>query len=218
MPQKDMYKYIFFDLDGTISDSSEGITKGIQKALREMGVLVEDRNELRKYIGPPLKYSFTTFEGFNDEQCDEAIKRYREYYSKVGLFENVPYDGIDTLLKQIKESGRKIAVTTSKPEKFTIQILEKFGILKYFDIVAGATLDERRGEKCDIVAYALEQFGNPDKSEAVLVGDTRFDAEGASIVGIDCIGVLYGFGTEEELTKSGAKYIAPTVGDIYRFL
>lgn len=213
-----MYKYIFFDLDGTISDSSEGITKGIQKALRKMGIPADDRNELRKYIGPPLKYSFTTFEGFNDEQCEEAIRRYRAYYSTIGLFENVPYEGIDRLLKQIKESGRKIAVTTSKPEKFTIQILEKFGILQYFDVVAGATMDEKRGEKCDIVAYALEQFGNPDRTEAVIVGDTRFDAEGAAIVGIDCIGVLYGFGTEEELKKAGAKYIAPTVEDIYQFL
>lgn len=213
-----MYNYVLFDLDGTISDSSEGITKGIQKALGEMGIVVEDRNDLRKYIGPPLTYSFSTFQGFNEEQCVEGIRRYREYYSTIGLFENVPYEGIEELLKKIKASGRKIAVATSKPDKFTIQILEKFGLLQYFDVVAGASMSEKRDKKHEVVAYALEQFGNPDKSDVVLVGDTKFDAEGAKIIGIDCIGVLYGFGTREELENAGAKYIAPAIEDIYQFL
>lgn len=213
-----MYNYVLFDLDGTISDSSEGITKGIQKALGEMGVVVEDRNDLRKYIGPPLTYSFSTFNGFDAEQCEEVIRRYREYYSSVGLFENVPYEGVEELLVRIRQSGRKIGLATSKPDKFTIRILEKFGLLQYFDVVACASMDEKRDKKHEVVAYALEQFGNPDKSEVVLVGDTRFDAEGAGIVGIDCIGVLYGFGTRAELEANKAKYIAPTVEDIYQFL
>jgi len=213
-----MYKYILFDLDGTISDSSEGITKGIQVALEYMGIDVPDRKELRKFIGPPLDYSFKNFMGFDDEQSKLATEKYREYYSKGGMFENVAYDGIEELLKRIKASGRKIAVTTSKPEVFSVQILEKFGLAEYFDIIAGASLTEKRGLKHEVIAYALEQFGNPDLSEVVLVGDTRFDAEGANKIGIDCIGVLYGFGTREELEKEGVIRIAQNVEDIYAFL
>ena len=171
-----MYSYVLFDLDGTISDSSEGITKGIKIALESMGIHEEVEN-LHKFIGPPLKYSFTTFYGFNEEQCVKAVKKYREYYSQTGLFENRAYDGVDELLKKIKESGRKIAVATSKPEKFSIQILEKFGLLSYFDVVSGATMDGVRGDKSEVIEEALKRFGNPDKKDVVLVGDTRFDAE-----------------------------------------
>lgn len=211
-----MYDYILFDLDGTISDSSEGITKGIQIALREMGI-EEDRSNLGRFIGPPLSYSFPTFYGFDEEQTKKATKAYRAYYSKTGLYENEAYPGIEELLIRIKESGRKIAVTTSKPETFSVDILEKFGLAKYFDIIAGATLDGTKGEKAEIVEEAIAKFGC-DKSKVVLIGDTRFDAEGAAKVGIDCIGVLYGFGTREELEKAGAKYIAETIEDIYQYL
>ena len=212
-----MYSYVLFDLDGTISDSSEGITKGIKIALESMGIHEEVEN-LHKFIGPPLKYSFTTFYGFNEEQCVKAVKKYREYYSQTGLFENRAYDGIDELLKKIKESGRKIAVATSKPEKFSIQILEKFGLLSYFDVVSGATMDGVRGDKSEVIEEALKRFGNPDKKDVVLVGDTRFDAEGAKQVGIECIGVLYGFGTRESLEQAGVNMIAERIEDIYSFL
>lgn len=212
-----MYDYVLFDLDGTISDSSEGITKGIQIALRHMGI-EEERDELRKFIGPPLKYSFTTFYGFDEEQCAEAIKVYRAYYGETGLFENKAYDGIDKLLKRIKDSGRKIAVATSKPEKFSVEILGKFGLLEYFDVVSGATLDGVRGDKCEVIEEALKRFGNPQKSKVVLVGDTRFDAQGAAKAGIDCIGVLYGFGSRESLEEAGARFIADTMENIYDYL
>ena len=212
-----MYSYVLFDLDGTISDSSEGITKGIKIALESMGIHEEVEN-LHKFIGPPLKYSFTTFYGFNEEQCVKAVKKYREYYSQTGLFENRAYDGVDELLKKIKESGRKIAVATSKPEKFSIQILEKFGLLSYFDVVSGATMDGVRGDKSEVIEEALKRFGNPDKKDVVLVGDTRFDAEGAKQVGIECIGVLYGFGTRESLEQAGVNMIAERIEDIYSFL
>ena len=212
-----MYSYVLFDLDGTISDSSEGITKGIKIALESMGIHEEVEN-LHKFIGPPLKYSFTTFYGFNEEQCVKAVKKYREYYSQTGLFENRAYDGVDELLKKIKESGRKIAVATSKPEKFSIQILEKFGLLSYFDVVSGATVDGVRGDKSEVIEEALKRFGNPDKKDVVLVGDTRFDAEGAKQVGIECIGVLYGFGTRESLEQAGVNMIAERIEDIYSFL
>lgn len=216
-----MYDYVLFDLDGTISDSSEGITKGIQIALKAVGI-EEERDNLRKFIGPPLTYSFKEFYGFDEETTNIAIKKYREYYAVTGLYENVAYDGIEALLKKIKDSGRKIAVATSKPEAFSKNILEKFGLLKYFDYVAGATLPtdsgKKRGEKQEVVEYAIELFGNPDKSKVVLIGDTMFDAKGAKAVGIDCIGVLYGFGSEKSLLESGAKYIAETIEDIYQYL
>lgn len=216
-----MYDYVLFDLDGTISDSSLGITKGIQIALRSLGI-EEPLDNLRKFIGPPLTYSFSKFYDFDEEQTDRAIKAYRDYYSKIGLFENTAYEGIDALLKKVKESGRKIAVATSKPAVFSRQILDKFGLLKYFDIVSGATLEgdgePPRASKTDVVEYALMQFGNPDKSKVVLVGDTKFDAEGAATVGIDCIGVLYGFGTRETLEAAGVKHIAPTIEDIFQYL
>lgn len=213
-----MYDYVFFDLDGTISDSSEGITKGIQIALNHMGIEAGDRNELRRFIGPPLKYSFKNFYGFDDEQCEEGIRKYSEYYSVTGLFENIPYPGIKELLIKVKESGRKIVLATSKPEVFAKQILEKFEFAEYFDLIAGSSLNEGRGNKNEVIEYALESLGNPELSKVVLVGDTRFDAEGANLIGIDCIGVLYGFGSREELENEGVKMIAPAVEDIFAFL
>lgn len=212
-----MYEYVLFDLDGTISDSSEGITKGIQIALDSYGIH-EELSELRKFIGPPLKVSFHGFYGFDEEKTAEAIARYREYYSEIGLFQNTPYEGIEELLKKIKASGRKIAVATSKPEDFSNTILDKFGLKKYFDYIVGPSRDYRRGDKDEIILEAINRFDNPDKDNVVMIGDTKFDAEGAKTVGIDCIGVLYGFGKREELEAAGAKYIAETIEDIYQYL
>ncbi|MBP5453258.1 MAG: HAD hydrolase-like protein [Lachnospiraceae bacterium] len=212
-----MYDYVFFDLDGTLSDSFEGVSKGIQIALKSVGI-EEDRSNMRKCMGPPIGYSFKTFWHLSDEEVEKATAAYREYYNKIGLFENTPYEGIKDVLIKIKESGRKLAVTTSKPEKFTIPILDKFGMNGIFDVIAAATLDGKRTTKTDVLEYALEAFGNPDKSKVVLIGDTKFDAEGAKNVGIDCIGVLYGFGTKESLLEAGVKDIAPTVQEIYNHI
>lgn len=213
-----MYEYVLFDLDGTISDSSEGITKGAQIALRKMGIEEEDREKLKVFVGPPLSYSFGTVYGFDEKQCEEAIKCYREYYSQIGLFENRPYDGIKKLLEQLKNSGKKVAVATSKPEQFTVRILEKFGLSQYFDVIEGAKPEKKRELKHQVIEDALVHLGNPKLSEVVLVGDTRFDAEGAAKVGIDCIGVLYGFGKREELVAAGATYIVEKVEDIIKFI
>lgn len=211
-----MYDYVLFDMDGTVSDSSLGITKGMQLALRTMGV-EEELENLKQFIGPPAKYTFRDYYGFDEETGLEAMRIYREYYGRIGLFENKLYPGFEELLKRIKASGRKIAVATSKPENFTVPILKKFGIYDYFDEVAGA-IDGMRVDKCDVIDEALKRLGNPDKTNVVLVGDTRFDAEGAAKSGIDCIGVLYGFGSEESLREAGAKYIAETVEDVFKYL
>lgn len=212
-----MYDYVFFDLDGTLSDSFEGVSKGLQIALKSVGI-EEDRSNMRKCMGPPIGYSLKEFWGLSDEEIETAVAAYREYYNKIGLFENTPYEGIKDVLLKIKESGRKLAVATSKPEKFTLPILEKFGMKDIFDVIAAASLDGTRTTKTDVLKYALEAFGNPDKSKVVLIGDTKFDAEGAKNVGIDCIGVLYGFGTKESLLEAGVKDIAPTVQEIYNHI
>ena len=212
-----MYDYVLFDLDGTISDSFEGVSKGIQIALKSVGIK-EDRSNMRKCMGPPIGYSFKEFWHLSDEDVEKATLKYREYYNEIGLFENVPYDGIKELILKIKASGRKVALATSKPEKFTIPILEKFGMSGIFDVLGAATLDGTRNTKTDVLKYVLNEFKNPDKSKVVLIGDTKFDAEGAKNVGIDCIGVLYGFGTKESLLEAGVKDIAPTVEEIYNHI
>ena len=212
-----MYDYILFDLDGTLADTSEGVTKGIQIALRAFGI-EEERDKLRKFIGPPLQYSFSTFYGFEGEELTRAIEIFREYYVGGGMYENTPYAGLDKLLTWIRESKRPLIVTTSKLETAAVDVLTRNGLIDYFDRVIGATSDGARTTKQDVLEEFLRVYDVSDRSRAVLVGDTRFDAEGAVALGIDCIGVLYGFGTEEELRSAGVKYIAPGVENIRQYL
>ena len=212
-----MYDYILFDLDGTLSDTSAGVTKGVQIALREFGIEAE-LSDLMKFIGPPLQYSFTNFCGFDEEQCEKAIAIYRDYYLNGGLYENTPYDGLHELLDKIRETGKFLAVTTSKLESAAVDVLERNGLARHFDLICGASDDGRVTTKTEVLNDFFERAGDPDKSKVVLIGDTHFDAEGAKSVGIDCIGILYGFGTREELEGAGARYIAETVEDIFPML
>ena len=209
-----MYDYVLFDLDGTLSDTSEGVTKGVQLALREFGI-EEDRSNLRRFIGPPLQYSFTNFYNFNEEQCDRAIKIFRDYYTGGGMYENTPYEGLHELLDKIRDTGRYLAVATSKLEPAAISVLEHNGLAGHFNDICGATADGARISKTDVLEEFFRRVGNPDKSRVVLIGDTKFDAHGAAEVGIDCVGVLYGFGTREELEAEGVVSIAETVEDIF---
>ena len=213
-----MYDYIFWDLDGTLTDSAPGITKGAAYALSHFGIQVDDLSSLNKFVGPALSYSFKEFYGFDDNQTEEAIKKYREYYSVTGLFENAPYEGIKELLETIKASGKKMIVATGKPEEFSKRILDKFELSQYFDMLVGATMDESRNTKEAILAYALEKLGNPEADKCVMIGDRKFDIIGAKENGIKSIGVLYGFGDLEELQNAGADYIAENVSDIAKFL
>lgn len=213
-----MYDYIFWDLDGTLTDSAPGITKGAAYALSHFGIQVDDLSSLNKFVGPALSCSFKEFYGFDDNQTEEAIKKYREYYSVTGLFENAPYEGIKELLETIKASGKKMIVATGKPEEFSKRILDKFELSQYFDMLVGATMDESRNTKEAILAYALEKLGNPEADKCVMIGDRKFDIIGAKENGIKSIGVLYGFGDLEELQNAGADYIAENVSDIAKFL
>lgn len=213
-----MYNYVLFDLDGTLTNSERGITKSVQHALRKFGIEVEDRTVLRPFIGPPLGESFQVFYGMSVEESEQAIKYYRERFSVKGLYENEVYPGVEKMLQVLKESGKKLILATSKPEKFTMLILEHFDLLKYFDFVAGATMDGSRGEKADVIRYALELSGIEDKSEVIMIGDRKFDILGAKENGLASMGVLYGFGDREELTEAGADYIVETAEDIVKIL
>lgn len=213
-----MYQYILFDLDGTLTNSELGITKSVQHALKKFGIEVEDRTVLRPFIGPPLGESFQVYYEMSKEESERAIEYYRERFSVIGLYENEVYEGVEKMLQDLKESGKKLILATSKPEKFTMLILEHFDLLKYFDFVAGATMDGSRGEKADVIRYALEISGIEDKTEAIMVGDRKFDILGAKENGLASIGVLYGFGDREELTEAGADYIVERAEDIVEVL
>ena len=213
-----MYQYILFDLDGTLTNSELGITKSVQHALKKFGIEVEDRTVLRPFIGPPLGESFQVYYGLTKEESEQAIKYYRERFSVKGLYENEVYEGVEKMLSTLKESGKKLILATSKPEKFTMLILEHFDLLKYFDFVAGATMDGSRGEKADVIRYALQISGITDTSQAIMIGDRNYDILGARENGMDSIGVLFGFGDYEELTKAGANYIVERVEDIMKYV
>lgn len=211
-------EYLFFDLDGTLTDPGEGITNSVAYALEKWGITVTDKRELYRFIGPPLFESFARFYGFSKEDSIKCVEYYREYYSTKGIFENELYQGIPTLLAKLKKSGRKIVLATSKPEFFAKQVLDMFDLTKYFDFAAGASMDESRAQKADVIRYAMESLDIRDKSTVLMIGDREQDVIGAKLNGIASLGVLYGYGDREELEGAGASYIAETVEDILNFV
>ena len=213
-----MYKYVLFDLDGTLTNPEIGITSSVMYALEKFGITVEDRKELHPFIGPPLTYSFQTFYGLSKEDSEMAVKFYRERFSVKGLYENEVYDGVEMMLQTLKERGKTLIIATSKPEEFTLKILEHFQLLKYFDYIAGATLDGSRGEKADVIRHALAISKIEDKSQAIMIGDRNYDILGAKENGLDSMGILFGFGDYEELSNAGADYIAENIQDILKYV
>lgn len=222
-----MYKTILFDLDGTLSDPSIGITNSVMHALEHWNIKVAERSELYRFIGPPLMDSFQQFYGFTKEESREALEIYREYFGVKGLFENELYEGIEDLLKELKARGKTIVLATSKPELYAKQILEHFGIDGYFDFIGGASMDEVRVAKADVIRYALESLGMVKAGEelsegvkelTVMVGDRFHDIDGAKKNGLKSIGVLFGFGGREELENAGADHIAENMDDILKIV
>jgi phosphoglycolate phosphatase len=187
-------------------------------ALKKFSIKVRDRSELYKFIGPPLWDSFEKYYGFSKEGAKIAVEYYREYYREKGIYENFVYDGFENLLKALKENGYLLIVATSKPEVFAKQILEHFDIEKYFTYIAGSNLDGTRVKKGEVIKYALECCNIIDLSKAIMIGDREHDIIGAKEVGIDSIGVLFGYGDRSELENAGANFIANTVEEIGRFL
>lgn len=216
MKTKD-YKFIAFDLDGTLTDPESGLTSGFAYALSKMGIDYGDKKSLRRFIGPPLKAEFRAVYGMNDSEAEECVRLFREYFSVYGWWDNRLYDGVGKMLSELKKSGKTVILATSKPEVFAIKILRLFDILKYFDFVGGATLDHSRVEKNAVLAYALDSVG-AERSASILVGDRVYDAEGAALCGIDSLGVLYGHGSREEVCGAGFTYVAESVADIVNFI
>lgn len=211
------YAYCLFDLDGTLTDPGEGITRSVAYALSFFGIEVKDRTTLYPFIGPPLVDSFSTFYGFSPEQARQAVERYREYFSRQGIFENELYPGIKELLEDLKRHGVRILLASSKPELYARKILEHFQLLPFFDFVAAATMDDTRSKKTDVVRYALESCGiSPDR--AVMIGDRHHDIEGAKDNTLESIGVLWGYGSREELSAAGATLLAESVPQLASLL
>lgn len=211
-------QYLLFDLDGTLTDPMEGITKSVQYALRSFGIDVEDRTELCRFIGPPLKESFEKFYGFEPEKAEEAVAKYREYFTPTGIFENEVYEGIPKMLKSLKEAGKTLILATSKPTLYAERILGHFGLDGYFTFVAGSNFDGTRVKKAEVIAYALEENKISDRSAVIMVGDREHDILGAKAVGVESVGVLYGYGNAEEFAQAGADYVAETVEQLEELL
>lgn len=213
-----MYKYILFDLDGTLTDPGTGITNSVAYALARWNIHVEDRRTLYRFIGPPLQDSFREYYGFSPEDALKAVDVYREYFREKGLYENEVYPGVEEMLKTLKAQGKTLILATSKPEEFAIRILKHFGLDGYFTVMAGATMDPSRSKKGDVITYALRQGGVSALSTAVMIGDREHDIFGAKQNGLDSIGVLFGYGDRDELEKAGATYIASTVEEILTYV
>ena len=203
---------IFFDLDGTLTESGPGIIKAVQYALNKMGCPETDPQKLRFFIGPPLLDSMLRFRPFSQEEAEKAVELYHAYYCKEGIFDNRVYPGIRQMLKNLRTSNVKLAVASSKPEILVRQILDHFGLSQYFDEVVGASMDGQRSKKAAVIEEALRRLGLVDlRKQVLMVGDTASDVNGAKVTQLDCWGVSYGYGTVEELRTAGAAKILATV-------
>ncbi|MEI4321215.1 HAD family hydrolase [Streptococcus suis] len=212
-----MYQTILFDLDGTLTDSGQGILNSVAYALEKMGIEEPDTANLNRFIGPPLYESFSRFYQLNPEDTQSAVDTFRVYFKEKGMFENQLYPGIIPLLEELRTAGKTLVIATSKPEIFAKQILEHFGIAHYFDVIAGASLDSSRISKADVIGYAINQL-EAFPNNAVMIGDREHDIEGARMHQLPAIGVLYGYGSKQEFEKAGATMIVETVQDLKRVL
>lgn len=213
-----MFETVLFDLDGTLTDPALGIANSVAYALSKWNISVKDRSELFKFIGPPLLDSFSEYYGFSDEQSRLALKFYREYFTDRGMFENRVYNGIPELLSALKSRNKKLIVATSKPEEFAVRILQHFDLDGYFDFIGGASMDETRVKKADVIQYALDTCNINNKASVVMVGDRHHDIDGAKLCGLPSIGVTYGYGSIDELKDAGADFIALSVEDILKYV
>lgn len=210
-----MPKSILFDLDGTLTDSGEGIINCAALALERLGVPVPDRETMRVFVGPPLHDTFRRF-GVPEDQVDEAIRIYRSRYVPIGKFENFPYPGIRELLEKLRSQGHRLFVATSKPEEMAVEVLEHFDLARFFEHICGASLDRSRSTKDAVIAYLLERYGAD--GQVVMVGDTVYDILGAAAHHIPAVGVAWGYGSVGEMEKAGAAAIAATMDELFSIL
>lgn len=213
-----MREYILFDLDGTLTDPGIGITNSVSYALKKYGIEVNDRSELYPYIGPPLQYSFEKFHGLPKSELQNALMYYREYFAQEGIFQNELYPGIPELLEKLRGAGASLMVATSKPEEFTHRILEHFGLARFFDFVGGNTLDESRPTKAEVIEHVLISNPGVSTGNAVMIGDREYDITGAHKCSLEAVGVLYGYGSLDELFAAGADFIASDIPGLEKIL
>ena len=210
---------ILFDLDGTLTDPAEGITKAVEAALNHYGITVADRAALHKFIGPPLDESFPEFYGFDAARTAEATEVFRAYFDRQGWRENIPYPGVEDMLRDLRAAGKRLLVATSKPEVFALRIMEHFGLAQYFDHICGAPMDNQEGaKKAAVIRDALRRSGVEDLHAAVMVGDRRHDIDGARQAGLEAVGVLWGYGDLQELEASHPVHIVESFDGLKKVL
>lgn len=209
------YDYVIFDFDGTVADTGEGILKSLQYSFEQMGREVPELSALKKFIGPPIHYSFVTFYGVSENEVEQYIKKYRERYRKIGVYECFVYDSMVETLKTLRENGVKLGIASSKPIKLVYDVMEYLRLTEYFDAVVGTQFDDSNHPgKTDLVLQSMEKLGDKDKKRTLMVGDRFFDIDGAAGAGVDSVGVTYGYGSREEFMEHNATYIVDSPKDI----
>ena len=213
-----MYRVILFDLDGTLTESGEGITRSVQYALEKIGKPEEDREKLKVFVGPPLLEQFMNYAGLGEETARRAVEYYRERYKKQGIFENELYPGVEQMLQGLREKGFRLAVASSKPEYFVTQILEYFHINQYFEQIVGSGLDGSRSSKAEVIEETLARLQMSDhRQDVLMVGDRKYDVLGAREAGLSCLAVSYGYGSVEELEAAEPLKIVDSAEEILDF-
>ncbi|NGF56110.1 HAD family hydrolase [Parapedobacter sp. SGR-10] len=208
------YNHLLFDLDGTLTDPSEGITKCIAYALQHFGIETSDLTALQSWIGPPIKQSLMDIHHFDEAKADLGVEKYRERFAEIGLYENRLFDGIPELLESLKKQDYRLYLATSKPTIFAERILDHFEISSYFDFVGGSCLDDSRPTKAHVIRHVLDETGITDTDKALMIGDRKYDILGGKTFAIDTVGVLYGFGSRPELEQAGATYIVDSIAEL----
>ncbi len=211
------YQALLFDLDGTLTASGEGITKCVQYALEKLNKkeLAQDLKKLEVFVGPPLFEQFMAYAGLSEEEAEKAVKYYRERYLPIGIFENKPYEGIEEVLKELKEKGYILAVASSKPDAMVKTVLNHFSLTSYFQVIKGSDITRPKMTKAEVIEEVLEELGLSQKRErAIMIGDRHHDVSGAKTVGIPCIGVTYGYGDFQELKQAGAMKIVDSTREL----
>jgi len=215
---KTSYKVVVFDLDGTLTDSKVGIANSIRYAFRRLSIKEPNNDEVLSFLGPPLHESFSRYASLSGDTLTKAVDLYREYFRERGMFENEVYSGVTTLLSDLRQTGHRLAVATSKAETFAEQILQHFQLRHYFDCVSGSSLDNSKASKTDVLLAVFPHFGHYAREDFVMVGDREHDIIGAHNVGIDSIGVTYGYGSRQELVDSGAGVIVDSPTELASLL
>ncbi len=212
------YDIVLFDLDGTLTDPKLGITKSVQHSLRHFGIIEDNLDDLVKFIGPPLRDSFPEYYGFGEAQTELAVEKYREYFSVTGMYENTVYPMIPELLQELIDNKKRLIIATSKPTVFADKILKHFNLHKYFEFISGSNLDGSRDKKSEVIFHAFKECRLAPSDKMVMIGDRKHDLIGAKEAGIDSIGVLYGYGSMEELQKEYPIHIVDDVSDLRKIL